>query len=329
MITDLDSLESLDGYRQHFMDENLWLPHVRAVCRRHDLLPCQLIRAGLPGTFPTFIVDDRWVVKFFGRLFDGQQAYETEYQVGRVLPSDLIIRAPAILYSGELLESEAIWIWPYLIFEYIDGTSIGEVYEQVSFEDKLELTRIIGKATRQMQKLSLDAAPLFRTGQAAYVRFLQDQHKRCLANHQEWRSLPDHLLDQIEAYVLPVEALVDRRFPFGLIHADITRDHILGRLKAGRWVTLGLIDFGDARAGNVFYDLAALHLDLFRYDRRLLRAYLEAYELAVDPQFPHLAMSAALLHQFNVFVDLLQVLPQARHAATLDDLAKMIWAFED
>lgn len=155
MITDLDSLESLDGYRQHFMDENLWLPHVRAVCRRHDLLPCQLIRAGLPGTFPTFIVDDRWVVKFFGRLFDGQQAYETEYQVGRVLPSDLIIRAPAILYSGELLESEAIWIWPYLIFEYIDGTSIGEVYEQVSFEDKLELTRIIGKATRQIDRKSV------------------------------------------------------------------------------------------------------------------------------------------------------------------------------
>lgn len=325
MISSLASLESLDGYRQHSMDADLWRPYVQAVCGRHGLQPCQQIRAGLAGTYPTFIIEDRWVVKFYGRLFDGQQAYETEFTVGRMLPADLGIHVPAVLYAGALIDKDNPWSWPYLIFEYIQGTSIGEVYEQVSFEDKLELARQLGKATRQMQDLSLEGAPLFRNGQDAYARFLQGQSERCMANHQEWRSLPDHLLDQLEAYILPVVALVDCRFPNGLIHADITRDHILGRLEAGRWTTLGLIDFGDARAGNVLYDLGALHLDLFRYDKRLLRAYLAAYGLSADPQFPHLAMSAALLHQFNVFQGLIDALPQARLASTFENLAKMLW----
>jgi Ser/Thr protein kinase RdoA (MazF antagonist) len=325
MIASLESLETLDGYRRYFMDTDLWRPQVQDVCRRHGLLPCQQIRAGLAGTYPTFIVEDRWVVKFFGRLFDGQQSYEMEHQVGHLLPSDLIVHVPAILYSGALEAANTSWPWPYLIFEFIHGTSIGEVYGQVAIEDKLELARLIGKATRQLQNLQLDGVSLFRTGQETYVHFLQSQRERCLANHQEWRSLPDQLLGQIGAYVLPVDALVDCRFPFGLIHADITRDHILGRLEAGRWTTLGLIDSGDARAGNIFYDLAALHLDLFRYDKRLLRAYLEAYGLPDDLQFPHLAMSGALLHQFNVLEGLLDALPQARFVASLGDLAKMIW----
>ena len=328
MIPDLEPLESLEGYRQYFMDETLWRSHIQTVCLRHNLLPCQQIRAGLAGTCPTFIVEDRWVVKFFGRLFDGQRSYETELQVSRLLPSDLTIRVPAILHFGNLFEADSVWSWPYLIFEYINGISIGEVYEQVSLEDKLSLARTLGEATRQLQHLPLERAPLFHAGWDGNIRFLQNQRKHCLANHREWQSVPVHLIDQLEAYLLPVENLVDRRVPPGLIHADITRDHILGQLQEGRWETLGLIDFGDARVGNVFYDLAALHLDLFRYDKRLLRAYLEVFGFRDDPQFTQKAMSAALLHQFNVFGKLSEVLPHVCQAVTLDDLANMIWDIE-
>jgi len=328
MIPELKRLETLDGYRQYFMDAGLWKPYVQMVCRRYDLLPCQQVQAGLAGTFPTFIVDERWVVKFFGRLFGGELAYQTELQVNRLLPSDLAVRVPALLNDGWLLEGDPIWSWPYLIFEYIPGISIGEVYDQVSFEEKLALARALGEATRQMQRLPLDDTPFFRAGREAYIRFLKYQRERCFANHRQWQSLPEHLIDQIEDYLLPVEILADRRFPHGLIHADITRDHILGRLEAGRWTTLGLIDFGDAMVGNVFYDLAALHIDLFRGDKRLLQAYLEAYTLEDRWQFPHIAMSAALLHQFDIFSGLAEILPEARQASTLSDLAKRVWDIE-
>jgi hygromycin-B 7''-O-kinase len=325
MIPELAQLENIDIYRKHFMDSALWQPHVQVVCRRHGLNPYQQVRAGLAGSFPTFIVEDRWVIKFFGRLFGGELAYETELQVSRILPTDLAVPIPEMLSSGCLLDGGTVWGWPYLIFEYFPGISLGEVYEQVSIEDKLALASALGKFTRQMQRLSLDGAPLFHAGLDAYVDFLHDQRTKCLANHRQWQSLPGHLIDQLEEYLLPVETLVDPLVPFGLIHADITGDHILGRLKADRWVTLGLIDFGDARVGNVFYDLAALHIDLFRCDKRLLRAYLETYGLEDRRQFAHKAMSAALLHEFNIFSLLGNMKPQFCTAATLGDLAEMMW----
>jgi hygromycin-B 7''-O-kinase len=38
-----------------------------------------------------------------------------------------------------------------------------------------------------------------------------------------------------------------------------------------------LIDFGDAMVGDLHYELAALHLDLFDCDKRLLRQFLDHY----------------------------------------------------
>jgi hygromycin-B 7''-O-kinase len=328
MKSDLEPLDNLDGYRRFFMDIGLWQPHVQTVCRRHALIPCQQVRAGLAGSFPTFIVEDRWVVKFFGRLLDGKLDYEAELQVNRLLPPDLAIHVPSLLYSGVLCEGESTWSWSYLIYEYLPGISIGQVDKQVSYEDKLELACTLGKATRQLRRLRLDDAPLFQTGMETYTRFLQAQRASCVAHHHQWKTLPEHLIDQLEDYLLPVETLVDPLIPHGLIHADITRDHILGRLEDGHWVTLGLIDFGDARVGNLFYDLGALHIDLFRCDTRLLRAYLEAYDLKNRAGFTHKAMSVALLHQFNIFSFVKEMDDQILQAATLSDLAKRIWDIE-
>jgi hypothetical protein len=328
MIPDLNQLETLDGYRKYFMDSVLWKPCIQRVCYRHALLPCQQVRAGLAGSFPTFIVEDRWVVKFFGQLFGGGVAYDTELQVNRLLPPDLPIRAPSLLYSGSLLDDDRAWRWPYLIYEYLPGISIGEIYERVRFEDKLSLACALGKTTRQIQRLPLVSAPLFYAGLEGYARFLYSQRTRCLANHRQWQSLPVHLIEQIEDYLLPVESLTDPLIPHGLIHADITRDHILGRLEAGQWVTLGLIDYGDARVGNVFYDLAALHIDLFRGDKRLLKAYLDAYELEDRRQFAHKAMSTALLHEFKIFSILAEADTLTHQVDTLSEMAMRIWDIE-
>ena len=80
----LEPLKNLDGYRRYFMDVDYWRPYVQIVCQRHQLTPYQTIRTGLPGCYPTFIVDDRWVVKFFGQLFDGALAFEAEKEVNQL-----------------------------------------------------------------------------------------------------------------------------------------------------------------------------------------------------------------------------------------------------
>jgi hygromycin-B 7''-O-kinase len=320
----LARLNTLDGYRRHFMDTALWEPFVRVVCQRHGHT-AHTVRAGLAGTCPTFITDDAWVIKFFGRLFDGAAAFDTERRANQLVASDPLIFTPKLMASGQLFETPADWPWPYLIFEYLPGMSIGEVYENVSLDDKLTVARALGEFTRRLHQLPL--GDYFPPTWEEYASFLRAQRAHCRAAHQNWGTLPPHLLDQIESFVLSPEALIDSHARPHLIHADLTADHVLGRLEHGHWATLGIIDFGDAMVGNLFYELVALHVDLFRCDKRLLAAYLDAYGLAPDERdgLPRKAMAAALLHRFNVLDTVFSLNHRAREVVSLDQLATLLW----
>jgi len=87
----LSDLEILDGYRRLFTDLDLWAPYARQVCQKHGLQPHETVRLGVPGTCPVFIIEEHWVIKFYGRLFDGAAAYAVEREAGQ-----LVSRDPAI-----------------------------------------------------------------------------------------------------------------------------------------------------------------------------------------------------------------------------------------
>ena len=107
-------------------------------------------------------------------------------------------------------------------------------------------------------------------------------------------------------------------------------DHLLGTLAGGRWTTSGIIDFGDAKVGDLLYELVALHLGLFRCDKHLLGPFLQAYgfDPARQPDFARRAMSFTLLHEFNVLGEILDSRPDLAAAPTLEDLADRIWSVE-
>jgi hygromycin-B 7''-O-kinase len=160
---------------------------------------------------------------------------------------------------------------------------------------------------------------------------LQSQRRGCRQSFEEWGCLPEHLMAQLDDFLLPVDELLDSRSTPHLIHADLTADHVLGRLECGRWHSLALIDFGDAMVGNLYYELVALHLDLFHGDKRLLAAYLDAYGLDKQARrkLPMLAMNMALLHRFNVLGPVFERDPGLRQVPTLNDLADMLWNVEE
>ncbi len=284
----------------------------------------------MPGTFPTFIVDDQWVVKFFGRLFEGEKAFAAEFQANQII-SGLEIAAPALLLQGRLIDDPEAWRWPYLVFEYLPAISIGEVYEQVSFEDKLLLARKLGHMTHRLHSFPLDtfsaSHPAFLPDWNPFIHFLEQAYQQCLQNQRNAGLLPSHLLEQVQEFVFPPEELVDLSRPPHLIHADLTRDHILGTLENGGWETKGIIDWGDAMTGNFLYELLALHLDLFHCDKRLLKEYLDAYGLEekARQKIPGQAMSLALIHRFNVMEPVFRDFPNLRTVPTLAELASILW----
>lgn len=323
----LESLETLEGYRSSFCDADSWRTYVQAVCRKHFQVDECRVKAVLPGTYPAFVADNRWVVKFFGRLFDGQVSFEKELEISKLLKQVPDIPAPELVAHGSLLEKGGDWPWPYLIFRYVDGVSLGDVMDQLALPELMGIAAQLGRIVRQFHALPIGGSQMFAPSWQGYVKFLTLQAATCRSNHLAWGSLPAHLIDQIENYLLPVEKLIDWSRRPHLIHADLTRDHLLGRLEGGEWQTLALIDFGDARVGDLLYELVALHLDLFTGDPRLLRIFLDAYgsDLAEDNEFPHQALSTALLHEFDVFGGLAQWYPGWQDIRTLPELADLVW----
>lgn len=75
---------TMDDYAATHTDVHHWAPVVRQITDCHGL-SAEPIRAGAAGTFPTFIVDDRHVVKLFGPHFAGAQAWATELEVASLL----------------------------------------------------------------------------------------------------------------------------------------------------------------------------------------------------------------------------------------------------
>jgi Ser/Thr protein kinase RdoA (MazF antagonist) len=144
---------------------------------------------------------------------------------------------------------------------------------------------------------------------------------------QEQVEWPSHLAAGLAAYLERNAQRIqsgDRQ----IIHADLTQDHLLGQVIDGHWQTRAVIDFGDAMFGNLYYELAALHLDLFDCDKRLLKAFLDSYGLEADRDFACRAMTTTLLHQFDVYGHLFTWKPDLKEAASLDVLAEKLWQLD-
>jgi Ser/Thr protein kinase RdoA (MazF antagonist) len=324
----LEALNGLDAYRQRLADAGFWEPYVRAACERSLRAGCRLVRSGLVGTYPTFVVDECRVVKFFGRQFEGALAFETEVQAAHLLALDPAIPAPPIIGSGVLFPGARDWSWPYLIYAYVPGVSIGEVYHRVCLGDRIALARELGTITGRLHTLPVEGATLWPVSWERYTALLQAQRPDCRARQAAWYSMPEHLLAQIDSFLLPVEDLLDTSRAPHMIHSDITGDHLLGRLDGDRWTTLGLIDFGDAMIGDLLYEIVAIHVDMFRYDKGMLRAFLDGYGLDARrrDRFPVKALTVALLHLFSTLGDRVFIpFPRAREVATLDELAALLW----
>lgn len=151
----LQIMETLDGYIRGFTDPSLWAPYIQEVCRRHSLKWNGIIRSSLPGTYPAFIAGERWLVKFFGRLFDGVRDYQAELKAAHLLALDPAIPLPELIASGHLFEAGTGWSWPYLVFEYLPGASLGAAWETLEFQERLRIAEYMGEVTRRLHTLPL------------------------------------------------------------------------------------------------------------------------------------------------------------------------------
>jgi len=281
--------------------------------------PCNQVRAGKAGSFPTFVVDRQRVIKFFGPLFEGAKCWQVEQEAAQLMKNVPEVPVAGLLGSGSL---ESATGWNYLVFEYLPGSSIGEFYKQICWEDRLALAGWLGEWLSCMHRTK-------EKGGSCMPHLSRDMARGWFGSRwpEEQKQWPKHLANQVEDYLTRNDALLQSSCE-AFVHADLTQDHLLGELVAGHWRTQGVIDFGDAMWGNIYYELAALHLDLFDGDKRLLKTFLEAYDLPRDADFPRKAMVTTLMHQFDVYAHLFAWKPELQESGSMESLADRLWKIE-
>jgi hygromycin-B 7''-O-kinase len=314
-------------YAGRFTDAAYWRPYVEAVCARHGLGPGGEIRAGLPGTNAVFLVDGRYAVKLYTDLFGGATSYPAERDLYGWFAGHPGLPVPALVAQGDLFPPGEGWPWPYIVTTVVPGASYGETAAGVAYADKLALAAFLGGVCRTLHGIRWPGTPALPARWEPFFAFLAARRGACVADHRAWGTLPARLIAGIDAYLPPLADLVDTNGPPCLLHADLNADHVLGGFRDGHWRPTGIIDFGDARVGDLTYELPALHLGLFHADKQLLRAWLAAYGqvAAWDDRWIRRAMSMSLLHQFDVLVDVFRNLPAAHEVGNLRELATLLW----
>jgi hygromycin-B 7''-O-kinase len=317
---------TVEEYAGCFTDAGYWRPYVEVVCVRHRLGPCRRVRPGLPGTHPVFIVDGRYAVKFYTRLFGGAASFPIELDVYGLIARTPGLPAPALMASGALFTGDDGWTWPYIVTRIIRGTSIGEVEDRVAYPDKVAMSAFLGRVVRRIHSLPLASARRLRPSWENFDLFLAERRAGCV-EHARRQGMPELLVAQIDGYLPALSGLIDRTSAPHLLHCDLNADHILGYFDGGRWRPTGIIDFGDAKVGDRLYELVAIHIGLFRCDKRLLRVFLRSYgfDEALRRDFVARAMSLTLLHEFDVLAEVFGMFHAASEIKDLDELAELMW----
>jgi hypothetical protein len=145
--------------------------------------------------------------------------------------------------------------------------------------------------------------------------WLRDHGRDCVGRHRAWGSLPSHLVEQIDAYVVapsPVRCLA---------HADLTVDQIFVA-----WDRLvGIIDWGDGMVTDPYTNSVRSISTRSAATRPCFgRFWMAMAGWTVGEDFARRAMSAALMHQFDLFA----ALPERLHPDqfdTLDALPTALW----
>ena len=192
------------------------------------------------------------------------ERYALERLVGRV-------PVPGVVASGTLRDRS---VWRYLILKPVPGVAFREALARTPHREVMAVMRATGRALRavhrmkvrgpmpgrrvewpgRMRGIARDALRAYRESGLFTVRALEDMRRR-----------------------LPVLIRPRVKPPYPLLHADLNEDHVLVRRAGGRWRFAGLIDWGDAEAGEPAYEWFPLWTGLMDRKMDRLHAFLSGY----------------------------------------------------
>ena len=282
-LTDRAHYEALHGR------EDVWSPAARVIAQRHGLESRPWRRAG-SGSHVVVLGGDR-VIKLFAPFWTEDARAE------RLALEELGGRAvPEIAAAGELEG------WPYLVLSFIEGDPASVLWADLDPSSRLrilgELGEFIGRTrAHRVEGLETD-----------WVRFLEARRAASPEHHRVPESWHPWIAERMTG-------LADPPFSPGLLHADLTDDHIFLVRRNGAWKLSGVIDFGDAMMGHPLYEFVAPACFLTLGQPPELRHLVEASGLVVTEDLEERLTTYCLFHQYGRLEMFLERCPIADGAA--------------
>jgi hygromycin-B 7''-O-kinase len=309
-------VETLEAYRTIYHRDDLWRPVIEAICRRYPYLDQPCVR-GPDGSHIVYFVGQTYVIKLFVPLF--AQDFVAESLVARHLAGKIAIEIPEIVAEGQIAG------WDYLVMTRISGTPLQSVWDDLLPGERLAIAADVGRMIAFIRTVPLSDLESLEDD---WGQFLAEQIAGLSTHHLPVTDLAWDPGQEFPAFFASLEGILNRDFQPVLLLADITREHVFVDYRDRKWQVVGYLDFGDAMLGHPDYEMVAPGLEIAGGDPDFLRCLLIATgyaENTLDLSLSRQLMAYTLIHRYVDLATVLSMVPQARNAANLDELAHLVW----
>ncbi len=220
-----------------------WRPALRALAARHGFPdePAERFRSGWN---PVFEVGGQFVVKLVPRLW--AHVVQREAECLRFLAGQTSLPVARVAAEGTLED------WHYLVSSRLPGEQLDRVWPRLAPPDQARLAGDFGGLLRELHRIPVGR---LRPGGIAWAQFF-DHAVAAWTARPGLDRLPQLLRDDGPRFL--ASAAAQRAAPpLVLLHGDLAPENALVEQDAAGWRFSGILDFGNAMAGDPLLDLAA------------------------------------------------------------------------
>ena len=224
----------------------------------NEKMPLTKIENLTPGSNAVFKVGD-YVIKIFAPQGMGED-YGTNVDVelfGMKLANTNGVPAPKLIADGEVSDK---YLFRYMIMEYINGKTLIEIEDNLSYDDKVSIGKQIRSISNKLNK------PCGNFTSIDVMQYAKDN------NGWAKEGFPAPFLEEILAYLADFNI---NQYKKVYCHGDWTCENILVDDKLNVYI----IDFADAMYAPAEYETVYIASGLFCFEKPYMAGYFGDYDV--------------------------------------------------
>jgi len=272
-----------------FQSISAFKPLIKKICEV-EKIPFGKIENTKPGTHGVFKVG-KFIFKIFVPKesgYDSTSEYETEIKAMDIA-SKLDILVPKIIAKSQIVDK---YRFNYLIMEYIDGKTIGDIRATLSKEQKYNISKKIRSIVDRFSKSCEDINEI-------------DVIKRTLVS-DKWIDAPKDIKEMQSLFLNQIK---DEKKVF--VHGDLTEDNIIITTDFDIYI----LDFADAIYAPKIYEYMPLIADAFSFDIDFIRGFFGDMNIN---ELVTLCLHGMLIHEYG-YQAIKQIFTDVKDVKTLKE----------